>query len=134
LYTHLAGSQLCKAIFHLQRLQRSAIQFLHADLFTQQKVAYAAQIALLEEIPGVDWTLAAVIVCQTGRRHECLPEGFLARFLGGSLPGNNESAGKRKSTKIPKGNVYLKSALVEASNAAGSPSFTCFLNKSPTMT
>ena len=36
----------------------------------------------------------------------------------GVCPGNNESAGKRKSSRIPKGNVYLKLALVEAANAA----------------
>jgi transposase len=36
----------------------------------------------------------------------------------GVCPGNNESAGKPKSTRIPKGNVYLKTALVEAANAA----------------
>jgi transposase len=36
----------------------------------------------------------------------------------GVCPGNNESAGKRKSSRIPTGNVYLKSGLVEAANAA----------------
>ena len=36
----------------------------------------------------------------------------------GICPGNNESGGKRKSSRIPKGNVYLKTALVEAANAA----------------
>jgi transposase len=36
----------------------------------------------------------------------------------GLCPGNNESAGKRKSSHITKGNVYLKTALVEAANAA----------------
>jgi hypothetical protein len=36
----------------------------------------------------------------------------------GVCPGNNESAGKRKSSRIPKGNVYLKTALVEAAQAA----------------
>ena len=36
----------------------------------------------------------------------------------GVCPGNNESAGKRKSSRIPNGNVYLKTALVEAANAA----------------
>jgi transposase len=36
----------------------------------------------------------------------------------GICPGNNESAGKRKSSRIPKGNVYLKTALVEAAHAA----------------
>ena len=36
----------------------------------------------------------------------------------GICPGSNESAGKPKSSCIPKGNVYLKTALVEAANAA----------------
>lgn len=36
----------------------------------------------------------------------------------GVCPGNNESAGKRHNSRIPKGNVYLKTALVEAANAA----------------
>jgi transposase len=33
-------------------------------------------------------------------------------------PGNNESAGKRLSGKMRKGNVWLRSALVEAAHAA----------------
>src|SRR5215471_14033162 len=36
----------------------------------------------------------------------------------GICPGNNESAGKRKSSRITKGNVYLKTALVEAATSA----------------
>jgi len=36
----------------------------------------------------------------------------------GVCPGTNESAGKRKSSRVPKGNVYLKTGLVEAANAA----------------
>ena len=36
----------------------------------------------------------------------------------GVCPDNNESAGKRKSSRIPTGNVYLKTALVEAARAA----------------
>ena len=33
-------------------------------------------------------------------------------------PAINESAGKRKSSRLPKGNVYLKTALVESAPAA----------------
>ena len=44
--------------------------------------------------------------------------GTTASFLGGVCPGTNESAGKRKSSRVPKGNVYLKTGLVEAANAA----------------
>ncbi|WP_256942303.1 transposase [Bacillus sp. OV166] len=35
------------------------------------------------------------------------------------VPGHNESAGKRKSTKSKKGNKYLKSALTEAAHLVG---------------
>jgi transposase len=31
----------------------------------------------------------------------------------GVCPGTNESAGKRKSSRIPKGNAYLKTTLIE---------------------
>jgi len=41
-----------------------------------------------------------------------------AAFWAGVSPGNHESAGKRKSSRIPKGNAYLTTALVEAANAA----------------
>jgi transposase len=36
----------------------------------------------------------------------------------GMCPGNNESAGKRKSGKTTKGSIYLKEALVQAAWAA----------------
>ena len=35
----------------------------------------------------------------------------------GLVPGHNESAGKRKSSKTKKGNKYLKSALIEAAHS-----------------
>lgn len=35
------------------------------------------------------------------------------------VPGHNESAGKRKSSKGKKGNKYLKSALTEAAHSVG---------------
>jgi transposase len=34
-------------------------------------------------------------------------------------PGNQESAGKRKSGKTRKGNVWLRAALIEAAHALG---------------
>lgn len=35
----------------------------------------------------------------------------------GLVPGHNESAGKRKSSKTKKGNKYLKSSLIEAAHS-----------------
>lgn len=108
----------------LLRLQRDRLQAVEKDLATlekriQQKLQpYAAQITLLQQIPGVDSTLAAVIVAELGVDMNVFESvSHLASWAGVS-PGNNESAGKRKSSRIPKGNVYLKTALVEAANSA----------------
>jgi len=37
----------------------------------------------------------------------------------GMCPGNNESAGKRKTGKTRKGDVWLRAALIEAAHASG---------------
>jgi hypothetical protein len=85
----------------------------------QQKLEpYAPQLALLQEIPGVDRILAAVIIAELGVDMTVFKSVAHLASWAGVCPGNNESAGKRKSSRIPKGNVYLKTALVEAANAA----------------
>ncbi len=75
---------------------------------------YAMQLALLQEIPGVDWTLGAVIISELGVDMSVFGNVSQLASWAGICPGNNESAGKRRSSRIPKGNVYLKTALVEA--------------------
>ena len=108
----------------LLQLQQDRLDAAERDLATleqriQQKLEpYAAQIALLQEIPGVDWTLAAVIIAELGIDMTVFQSVSQLASWAGVCPGNNESAGKCKSTQIPKGNVYLKTALVEAANAA----------------
>jgi hypothetical protein len=66
----------------------------------------------------VDWTLAAVIIAELGMDMSVFQSVSQLASWAGACPSNNESAGKRKSSHIPKGNVYLKTALVEAANAA----------------
>jgi transposase len=108
----------------LLQLQQDRLDAAARDLATleqriQQKLEpYAVQVALLQEIPGVDWTLAAVIIAELGIDMSVFQSVSQLASWAGVCPGNNESAGKRKSTRIPKGNVYLKTALVEAANAA----------------
>lgn len=47
----------------------------------------------------------------------------------GVCPGNNESAGKRKSGKTRQGNRWLRTALVESARAAGRTRNTCLAAK-----
>lgn len=103
----------------LNRLEAMDSQLAILEQRIQQKLEpYAAQLALLQEIPGIDRALAAVIIAELGVDMSPFPTVSQLASWAGVCPGNNESAGKRKTSRIPKGNVYLKTALVEAANAA----------------
>jgi len=90
---------------------------------------YATQLALLDEIPGVDWTLAAVIIAELGVDMTVFQSVSQLASWAGVCPGNNESAGKRKSSRIPEGNVHLKTALVEAAHSAAKAKGTYLRDK-----
>jgi len=83
----------------------------------------------LDEIPGVDWNLAAVIIAELGVDMSVSQSVSQLASWAGVCPGNNESAGKRKNSRILKGNVYLKAALVEAAHAAATVKGTYLRDK-----
>jgi len=73
---------------------------------------------LLQTIPGVGERVAEAIVSEIGVDMSRFPtDGHLASWAG-MCPGNNESAGKRKSGKTTKGNIHLRAALTQAAWAA----------------
>jgi transposase len=65
---------------------------------------------LLETIPGVGQRVAETIISEIGvEMSRFATDAHLASWAG-MCPGNNESAGKRKSGKTTKGSVYLRAA------------------------
>ena len=73
---------------------------------------------LLSTIPGVDKEAATYILAEIGNDMEHFPnEQHLASWAGLS-PGNNESAGKKKSSRITHGDKWLKSMIVQCAWAA----------------
>jgi transposase len=73
---------------------------------------------LLSTIPGVDKEAAAYILSEIGNDMEHFPdEQHLASWAGLS-PGNNESAGKKKSSKTTHGDKWLKAMIVQCAWAA----------------
>jgi transposase len=103
----------------LQRLEATEKDLAVLEQRLQEKLKpYEAQLTLLDEIPGVNWTVAAAIIAELGVDMSVFHSVLQAASWAGVSPGNHESAGKRKSSRIPKGNVYLKTALVEAATAA----------------
>ena len=75
-------------------------------------------LALLQTLPGVDRIGAAMLLVEIGNDMEAFgsPER-LASWVR-ICPGNNESAGKRKSGKIRKGNPHARRLLCEFAHAA----------------
>ena len=80
------------------------------DVATAQ---YAVEIDLLQTIDGVGKDSAIGIISETGVNMEQFPDEKHLSSWAGMSPGNNESAGKKKSSRAIKGNKYLKSLLVE---------------------
>jgi len=117
-------------LLQLKRVQAAEEDLAVLERRIQEKLKpYEAQLTLLQEVPGVDWTLAAVIIAELGVDMKVFGNVSQLASWAGVCPGNNESAGKRKSSRIPKGNVYLKTALVEAANAAAKAKGTYLRDK-----
>jgi transposase len=75
-------------------------------------------VELLETIPGVGRVVAEVIVGEIGVDMSKFGSDKRLASWGGMCPGNNESAGKRRSGKTRKGSRSLRVALVQAAWAA----------------
>jgi transposase len=73
---------------------------------------------LLQTIPGVGNRVAEVILSEIGTDMTRFPTHRHLSSWAGMCPGNNESAGKRKSGKTTKGSNYLRAALTQAAWAA----------------
>jgi len=79
---------------------------------------FAQAIERLDTIPGIDLRAAQNIIAEIGANMEQFATaGHLASWVG-VCPGNNESAGKRKSGRTTKGNRWLRVILVQCAWAA----------------
>ncbi len=80
--------------------------------------SFRDMIALLDAIPGIASLAAISILAEIGCDMSRFPTaGHLVSWAGLS-PGQNESAGKRKSTRLRKGAPWLKTLLVQCAWAA----------------
>jgi transposase len=101
---------------HIDALQ-AEIDTLTADIDTAMRPFHDAR-RRLATIPGVSDRIAEVILAETGGDMTRFPTpGHLASWAG-MCPGNNESAGKRKSGRARKGDTWLRGALGEAAAAS----------------
>lgn len=79
---------------------------------------YQEDIERLDSIPGIATRMAEQMLAELGTDiKKQFPSAAHMCSWAGLVPGNNESAGKRKSSKTRNGNKYLKSALIEAAHS-----------------
>jgi transposase len=79
---------------------------------------YQAQLELLKTIPGIKDLAAASIVAELGVDMNQFNDASHLSAWAGLCPGNYESAGKKKSSRIRKGNKHLKITMTQVAWAA----------------
>jgi transposase len=111
-HAFLIGSML----EHIGFLEQQIAAF--DERISQRVKPFESEIALLDEIPGVARRSAEQIIAELGPDMTRFPTPGHAASWAGLCPGNNESAGKRRSGRTRKGNRWLRSALVESARGA----------------
>jgi transposase len=79
---------------------------------------FAEAAARLQTIPGVSQRVAETVLAEIGPDMGQFPSADHLASWAGMCPGNNESAGKRRSGKTTKGSRWLRQMLVQAAWAA----------------
>ena len=135
----LARGKLRKKLPALQRALQGRFRPVHAFLLEQilakidflddtldritaeldrRLVPFEPLLTALDTIPGVDRIGAISIVAETGGDMSRFPTAGHLCSWGAMCPGQNESAGKRRTGKTRKGNRYLRGTLIQASLGA----------------
>ncbi len=79
---------------------------------------YENAVQLLCTIPGIDRNSAITIISEIGTDMTQFSNSKRLCCWAGLTPGNNESAGKKKSVRITRAGIYLKPALLQVAHAA----------------
>jgi transposase len=88
------------------------------DIINGEMKAYEQAIKAIDEIPGIAPRSAQVILSEIGLDMSRFPTDAHIASWAGLSPGNNESAGKRKSGRTCKGNKTLKTTLIQCAKVA----------------
>ena len=97
-------------IIHIKNLDDEIDNRMNPD---QKKAASA-----ISDLPGLADNSAKAVISVIGTDMSRFPTDAHISSWAGLCPGNNESAGKRKSGKTRKGNALLRSTLVNAAHSA----------------
>jgi transposase len=117
---HVSAHRRFMLKLHLEQIEQMERQVATLDERIGQVMGPLEQTAieLVDEIPGIDRRAAQNILAEIGSDMSRFPtEGHLAAWAG-LCPGNNRSAGKRRSGRMTEGNRWLKATLNQCAWAA----------------
>jgi transposase len=98
---------------HLAFLEQEMVE-LDEEIGKQiEKAEIGKAHQLLQSIPGIKAEASATILAEVGADMSHFPTAGNLNSWAGVCPGNNESAGKRKSGHTTKGNPWLRETLVQ---------------------
>jgi len=101
---------------HIEQIEQR-IDKMDAHLLQALK-PWQAELNLLQTVPGIDEIGAAMLLVEIDADMDRFGSAERLASWVGICPGNNESAGKRKSARIRKGNAWVRRLLCEFANAA----------------
>ena len=101
---------------HLDFLDEQIEQL--SDAIAEQLRPFAPAVELLRSIRGVERRSAEVIIAEIGTDMRVFPTARQLASWAGQCPGNDQSAGKRRSGRSRHGSKWLDQALKEAAMAA----------------
>jgi transposase len=105
-----------KILAHVDYLDESIAEL--SDEVERVIAPFSDKVELLDTIPGVDRRMAETLIAEIGVDMGQFPTHKHLASWAGMCPGNEESAGKRRSGKTRKGSKWLRSALTESARAA----------------
>jgi transposase len=104
---------------HLSQIEylEEAIQRISQELEERLR-PFEDDLKFLDSIPGIGRQIAEVMLAEIGWDMSRFPSDKHLASWAGMCPGNNESAGKRRTGKTRKGSRWLRQALIEAAHGA----------------
>jgi transposase len=108
---------LDKGIGEIDQAVEAAIAQMDQEVEAGQ-ATFRSLIGLLSTIPGVSTLSASTILAEISTDMSRFPTAGHLVAWAGLCPGQNESAGKRKSTRLRKGAPWLKTTLVQCAWSA----------------
>ncbi len=115
-FDHLHAVWIGAILAHLDFLDQQITSLTEA--IGEQIAPFEKAVELLCTIPGVQRRTAEVIIAEIGVDMSIFPTDKQLASWAGMCPGNDQSAGKRRSGKSRKGSKWLDFALEEAAMAA----------------